>query len=239
MFSKHVLRRSAYLEPVWWKIKKEIDLQHLQRLKAFLSRILADFTVQWRHVLCGSYNNLTCRKLAYAIVQIVTLDFSITEASLPHPDIDGFLVWVDSYPEWPLTADHIVRVGGISIAVCQHTPHAIALIRQDFTKRVESTPGLANKSLTYLILSVREFSVYKLHPNMQRITEPMRLFDGINPPSDEAIEILLHATQTTRSMAPLHKLPLEVQDMILDEISTGSIEKARMGCLLNARSAFA
>jgi len=66
----------------------------------------------------------------------------------------------------------------------------------------------------------------------------MRPFDGINPPSDEAIDLLLHAMQTCRSMAPLHKLPLEVQDMILDEVSAGSIEKARMGCLLNAGSVF-
>jgi len=146
MFAKHVLRRSAYLEPCWWKIKEEIDLQHLQRHKAFLSRILADFAVQWRHVLCDSYNNLTCRKHAYAIIRMVTLDFSITETSLSRPDIDGYLVWVDSYPEWPLTTEHIVRVGGISIAVCQHTPHAIALIRQDFSKQIESSPGLANKA---------------------------------------------------------------------------------------------
>jgi hypothetical protein len=235
--AKHALQ-SVYQAPPWKMRRKNIDLQRLQRRKAFVSRILADFAFQWRHVLCGRYNNSTFRRLANAVVKIVTLDFTVEEATLSRQGTGGFLVWIDNLPEWGFASGHIVRVGGTSIVICQHAPHAVTLVRNDFAKQIQSTPGSAEKSLTYLILSVRELILYRINSELERYTEPKRLFNGMHPPSDEAIELLLQATQTSASTAPLRKLPVELQDAILDNVSAGPIESARVGCLLDAGSVF-
>ncbi|KAF1840530.1 uncharacterized protein K460DRAFT_349078 [Cucurbitaria berberidis CBS 394.84] len=235
--AKHALQ-SVYSAPCWRMRRKEIDLQRLQRRKTFVSRILADFAFQWRHIICSRYNNSTFRRLAYAIVRIVTLDFTVEEATLSRPGTGGFLVWINNIPEWDFASGHIVRVGGTSIVICQHVPHAITLVRKDYAKRILSTPGSADKTLTYLILSVRELILYRINSEVERYTESKRLFDGTYPPSEEAIEILLQATQTNILTTPLHKLPIELQDAILDKVSAGPIESARVGCLLDAGSVF-
>ena len=96
--AKHTLQ-SVYPAVCWKMRRKEIDLQRLRRRKAFVSRILVDFAVQWRHVLCGHYNNSIFRRLAYAIVRIVTLDFTVKEVTLLRQGTGGFLVWIDNLPE--------------------------------------------------------------------------------------------------------------------------------------------
>ncbi|KAF2801023.1 hypothetical protein K505DRAFT_291477 [Melanomma pulvis-pyrius CBS 109.77] len=236
--AKHTLQ-SVYSAPCWKMRRSGVDPQRLQRRKAFVSRILTDFAFQWRHVLCGRYNNSTFRRLAYAIVRIVTLDFTVEEATLSRQGTGGFLVWIDNLPKWGFASRHIVRVGGTSIIICQHAPHAVTLIRKDFAKRLLSTPSSADTSLTYLILSVQELILYRINRELERYTEPKRLFDGVHSPSDEAIELLLQATQTSAPTTPLHTLPLELQDAILDKVSVGPIESARVGCLLDVGSVFA
>ena len=239
--AKHALQSvySARRPVVFWKMRrKNIDLPRLQRRKAFVSRILADFAFQWRHVLCGRYNNSTFRRLANAVVRIVTLDFAVEEATLAHQSISRYLVWIDNLPQWDFASGHIVRVGGTAIVICQHTPHAITLIRNDFGKQIVSTPGSAGKTSTYLILSVRELILFRISRDFEKYTEPMRLFDGVHPPSEEAVELFLQATQTSPTTAPLRKLPVELQDAIIDKVSEEPIESARVGCLLDAGSVF-
>jgi hypothetical protein len=237
ILAKHTLQ-SAHAAPCWTMRRKEIDPQRLQRRKALVSKILADFAFQWRHVLCGRYNNFTFRRLAYAIIRIVTLDFTVKEATLPRPGSSGYLIWIYNLPEWGFASEHIVRVGRTPILICQHTPHAVTLAREDFAKQVQSTTGLVDKSVTYLILSVRELIMYRINSENERYIEPERLFDGTYPPSDEAIDLLLQATQTSAPTTPLQKLPVELQDAILEKVSAGPIESARIGCLLNAGSVF-
>ncbi|PVI02626.1 hypothetical protein DM02DRAFT_653291 [Periconia macrospinosa] len=69
-------------------------------------------------------------------------------------------------------------------------------------------------------------------------TKPKRLFDGTQPPSNEAIDLLLEATQTRPPTTLMHKLPIELQDMILNKVSAGPIESAKVGCMLNTGSVF-
>ncbi|KAF2254866.1 hypothetical protein BU26DRAFT_514692 [Trematosphaeria pertusa] len=213
--TKHAIQ-SVYPAPCWKMRRKEIDL----------------------HVLCGRYNHSTFQRLAYAIVRVVTLNFTVKEATLSRQGTGGFLVWIDNLPEWGFASGDIVRVGRTSIVICQHAPHAVTLVRKDFAKQIQSTPSSADESLTYLILSVREVILYQINSELKKYTEPMRLFDGTHPPSDEAIELLLQATQTSPPTAPLRKLPVELQDAIFDKVSAGPIESARVGCLLDAGSIF-
>jgi hypothetical protein len=127
----------------------------------------------------------------------------------------------------------------VRIRALPDVPHAITLVREDFAKQIQSHPGLADRGLTYLILSVRELLLYRIDSELERYTEPERLFDGMHPPSDEAIELILQATQTSAPTAPLRNLPVELQDAILNRVSAGPIESARVGCPLDAGSIFA
>jgi hypothetical protein len=151
---------------------------------------------------------------------------------------------MQNLPEWDPYGGHIVRVGGASIVISQHIPHAIALIREDFANRnlsalTRGSSKVADRGLTYLILSVQEIILYRISNDFIRHTNPKRLFDGTNPPSDEAIELLLEATQTSAPTALIHRLPVELQDMILDKVSAGPVDAARVGCILGAGSNFA
>ncbi|OCK78343.1 hypothetical protein K432DRAFT_436015 [Lepidopterella palustris CBS 459.81] len=239
---KHTLQ-SILRHPYWRMSRERIDLQHLERRKAFVCRVLADFAFQWRHILCGRYNNSTFRRLACAIIRIATLDFNVEEITLSRQGTGGFLVWIHNLPEWDPFNGNIVRVGGTSIVISQHIPHAITLIREDFAKQSLSSlkhnsSETSDKSLTYLILSVQEISLYRINTDLERYTKPERLFNGTHPPSDEAIKLLLEATQTSAPTTPIRSLPIELQDMILDKVSVGPIESARVGSILNAGSVF-
>lgn len=234
--AKHTLQ--SVHQVLYWKMGlKGIDLQRLLRRKAFVSKILADFAFQWRNVLCGIYNS-TFRRLAYAIVRIVTLDFTVEEVTLSRQGIGGFLVWIDNLPEWDFANGHIVRVGRTSIVMCEHAPHAVTMIRKDFAKQTLSFPDLTDKSLNYLILTVRELILYRINSEQESYTEPKQLFHGTSSPSEEAINLLLEASQSAATMAPLRNLPVELQDAILVKVSAGPIESARMSCLLDVGSVF-
>ncbi|KAF2808676.1 uncharacterized protein BDZ99DRAFT_509235 [Mytilinidion resinicola] len=238
----HTLQ-SIFPPPYWKMRRKDLDLQCLERHKAFVGRVLADLAFQWRHILCGRYNNSTFRRLACAIIRIVTLDFEVEEVTLSRRGIGGFLVWMNNLPEWGPFSGSIVRIGGASIVICQHIPHAITLIQKDFGKRVLTTldHNLCEtfpKTFTYLILSVQETILYRINKESRRYTKCERLLDDTHPPSYEAIELLLEAIQASAFMTPIHRLPVELQDMILDRVSAGPIESARVGCVLNAGSEF-
>ncbi|KAF2470884.1 uncharacterized protein BDR25DRAFT_325222 [Lindgomyces ingoldianus] len=150
----------------------------------------------------------------------------------------GFLAWIDNLPEWGFASGHMVRVGGTSIVICQHAPHAITLIRKDFGKQMPSTPSLVDKDLTYLILLVQGFILYQINSGFKKYTEPKRLLNGMHFPSNEAIDVFLQATQTNTPTTPLHRLSVELQDIMLDKVSAGLIESARIGCLLDAGLVF-
>jgi hypothetical protein len=221
--------------------RKTIDIQLFQRRKAFISKILAEFAFQWRHILCGRYNNYTFRRLAYAILRIVTLDFTVEEVTLPREGSEDVLVGVEKLPEWDFAREHIIRVGDVSIVVCQHPNHAEDMILEDFNKQFSHCLTV-KKCKTYLILSVRDIFICRRTGGNRggtfNTTEPARLFDGLNSPSDEAIDFLLQATLPSVPRTWFDKLPLELQDLVLNQVPAGSIERARVGCLLEAGSIF-
>ena len=233
--------QSSFKPPHWQMRRIGLDSKHLERHKAFVCRVLTDFAFQWRHILCGRYNNLTFRRLACAIIRIATFDFNVVEATLPRPGIGGFLVGIHNLPEWEPFSGHIVQVGTTSVVICQHTQHALTLIRDDFARRSIPKHGSSetpDDNFTYLILSVQEIILYRKNRHSERYTKPERLFDGTHPPSDEAVELLLKATQGSVPTTRIHSLPVELQDMITNKVSEGPIESARVGCILNAGTAF-
>lgn len=213
------------------------------RHDAFVSKVLTDFGIQWRHILCSNYNNSTFRKLACAIIRLVTLDFNVVEATTRRRGRGGYLVEMHSLPEWDALRSNIVRAGGVSIVIAQHPQHAVTVIREDYENYILSNglydPFSTSKHIrTYLVLTVREIMLYRVGGGSERCTQPERLFDGVLPPSDAAIELLLEATRIQAPETPLHGLAVELQDIILDNVSKGPIERAKVGCLLDIGSPF-
>ncbi|KAI3338038.1 hypothetical protein F4824DRAFT_96901 [Ustulina deusta] len=236
--------RPFLASPYWNLRRKGLDPERLGRRRAFVGRVLNDFAFQWRHILCGRYNNSTFRKFACAIIRIATLDFNVVEATTSRQGSGGFLVWLHNLPEWdPLKGD-VVPVSRISIVVSRHITHAIAIARKHFAKTTPSAPSqiastLSDKYQTYLILTVREVILYRIKNDSEIYTKPERLFDGYEPPSEEALQLLLEATYGRFTGTLTHRLPIELQDRILDNVSAGPIERARVGCILECGSIFA
>jgi hypothetical protein len=240
---EHPQHTSSFILPqtLWSPRRKALDLSVLERRKALLSRVLDDFAFQWRHVLCGPYNNSTFRRLAHAVIRLVTLDFTVVELVTPRQGASGALVRLQDLPEWNPCRD-IIRRGGVSIVSSQHTPHAISLIRADFRKwktsslqhKFSGTPDMAR---TYLIFSMREIILYQISEDHERQSKVEPLFSDAVAFSPKAVDLLLEATQSRSPAVYIQNLAVELQDMILDN-AAGPLQHAKLGCNLNIGSAF-
>jgi hypothetical protein len=70
-----------------------------ERRLAFSSRVLSDFADQWRHILRSSYAESTFRRLAKAVVSIVTYEFRVDEVfTRQHISFGSFYVTVLDVP---------------------------------------------------------------------------------------------------------------------------------------------
>jgi hypothetical protein len=231
---------SPVLPPPYRKLKRQgLDLSLFKQRKALLARMLSDFAFQWRHVLRGPFNGSTFHRLAYAIVRIVTLDFTVMEINTPRRGTGGFLVRLQDLPRWNPWNGDIIRTGGASIVICQHVVHATSIIRADFKKwttdDLKQDPiGKPEVFRTYLILSVHELLLYQINSRIERCTKSECLFDNTGAFSPEAVDLILESTQQRIPTTYIHTLPCELQDLILDEIA-GPLERAKIGCNLHTK----
>ncbi|KAI1174447.1 hypothetical protein F4777DRAFT_385053 [Nemania sp. FL0916] len=231
------------ISPPYRKLRRRgLDAERIERRRAFVGRILADFAFQWRHILCSRYNDSTFRKFASAIIKIATLDFNVVEVTTSRHGIGGFIIWLHNLPGWDAFKERVIPISGTSTSVVmsRHIPHAIAMIRDHFAKTWNSGPDGCWEYRSYLILTVREVILYQINSDSPEIyTEPKRLFNGYDPPCQEAIQLLLEATYSGCDTTLIHQSPVELQDLILDNVSMGPIERARVGCILECGSRFA
>jgi hypothetical protein len=200
--------------------------------------VLHDFNYKWRHILRRQYNDLIFRRLARAIIRIATMDFNIVEISSVLQRDRWFPVSTSDYPEWGPFDSHVVQIGRLSIVLSQDLASCLRIIREDFADQkwdhaCELSCKDSSERRTYLVVSVRHIVLCQMDHHALAYTRPEPLFDGKNPPSSEAIRLLLIATCCRFPRTPIHKLPLELQEMILRSVSPGNIEGARLGCLLN------
>lgn len=100
--------------------------------------------------------------------------------------------------------------------------------------------GLRN---TYLLFSGRDIVLCRGDGHGKRKhTAPTPLLNGVHAPPLSAIELLLQALAFAYPPPPptrLQWLPVELQDRILEYVSEGPIEAARLGCLHEIGSPFA
>ena len=230
--------------PTW-----EPECDNVEQRLTFTSRLLQDFSHQWRHVLRGQYNNSTFRRLARAIINIVTSDFTVKEIASSRAGVPGPIVWLRNLPQWDPVARYTIYFNRVTAVFCQNICYAQAMIQADLGHRRAYSHQLRDSAsfetpcedITYVVVSVREVFLYKaclgdLHPPIY--TRPEPLLNGVNIPSTEAIQYLLLMTDPPNHGSRLHKLPIEVQDIILANLSRGPLESARLGCILSLGSTF-
>jgi hypothetical protein len=217
-----------------WRPQVLID----ERTREFTHRILLDFDRQWRHILRNSYNAITLRVLARALLLLSTLDFDIYEETKPRHGRRGSHVWITHLPTWrPLEAG-IVYFGKVHVVLCHSIQEGISMVQKHATSP-ESTA-----THPYMILSIKHIMLCRATgPNAFEYTAPERLFNGnpdAEPPSTLALDYLIWAV--TPSVRPestyLHLLPIETQDNILKYVFAGSVATAKIGCLLGLGSVF-
>ncbi|KAI9878950.1 MAG: hypothetical protein M1830_010068 [Pleopsidium flavum] len=226
--------RTAFPPPYW------SPTDHvLERTEAFVSRILEDFAYQWRHILRNRYNESTFRKLASAVIRIAMLDFNVVEEAPRRRSRNYHMVDVHQLPEWKCLDPTVIQIGCVWVVLSQDIKNSISLIREDYANHKDNAShGKPNRSVTYLVLSLRHIILCNIDDKTLKYTQPEPLFDGTNPPSKGAIKLLLIALHAAHTIPPIHYLPAELQDNILNSVSEGEIEGARIGCILNLGTPF-
>lgn len=232
-------------EMPYWKPRIELD----ERVKAFTYPLLRDFHHRWRHVLRNDFNFTTLRVLANAVIRLSTLDFEVRENTGGN-FVAATHVWITHLPPWdPLSAD-IQRAGSLHIVLCQDIQEGLLKAKQHLATRQFSVAGSqqatkdAEPQADYLILSVKHIVLcHATSPTSLKTTAPEPLFNGDSgsePSSDLALDYLIWATASARILpvTPLQSLPLEVQNLILTHVSTGTVEAAKEGCLLGLGTPF-
>ncbi|RDL33343.1 Uncharacterized protein BP5553_08782 [Venustampulla echinocandica] len=214
-----------------------------ERCLALSSRVLLDFADQWRHILRSSYAESTFRRLAKAIVSIATNDFRVDEVfTKQHIDFRSFYITVLDVPSWEPYERHLFSIGGTTVVLHQDLQTALKIAKDEAREsRKVMNPSDGTEQRTYLLLSVRHMLVCHVDSTGTfSYTAPTTLMDGLTLPSPSAINLLLQALSPSRPPAhtPVHSLPLEIQDRILERVSEGLVEAARLGCVLGLGSPF-
>ncbi|KAF2493951.1 hypothetical protein BU16DRAFT_60318 [Lophium mytilinum] len=212
------------------------------RLRAFTHHLLHDFHHQWRHIHRRRYNSITLRALARAIIRLSTLDFEVRQNTGEGRVPLGLHVRITELPAWEPFENDIVRVGSIYVVLCQHIQEGLSMARRHLSSRDCSKKTASGEAQAqYMVLSVK--SIMLCHVTIQHSLEctvPEPLFNGIEPPSGLALDYLIWATASARPwiFTPLQSLPIEIQNIILDYEVIGTLEAAKVGCLLGLGSPF-
>ncbi|KAI8723148.1 hypothetical protein NCS52_00170000 [Fusarium sp. LHS14.1] len=222
--------------PYW-----EPEVYQRPREKTFLGRVLRDFAYTWRHVLRRQMNTMTFMKLAYATLWISTMDFTIRERTgFEHITEGGAYVWLVDLPNWETPKATLVKAGSTWFVLAQDIQDGLEMVR----RHAEGHSSLKSPTVnvvTYAILSLWHLTLCKAKGNGIAWTKSEALF-GESPASDDAIDMLLWATNTARhaKLEPsrLNLLPTEIQDRILYQATTSLVASGKLGCELGLGSPF-
>ncbi|KAF5634197.1 hypothetical protein F52700_5917 [Fusarium sp. NRRL 52700] len=214
-----------------WDLQPKFD----PRKKAFLGRILRDFGHTWRHILPREVNNATFMRLAYAVIWILSLDFTIIERTGFENVIGrgGPYVTVADLPRWDVPDETIVQIGSCWFVLARDTPKGIEMIREHMgtsTAMADSTTS----TVTYAILTLKQIVCCKVHNGELALTQREPLFSDTYP-SDAATDLLLWASDPHHAEPKpyrLNYLPVEIQDRIIRQGTTSSIAAAKLGIQL-------
>lgn len=216
------------------------DIQVSERNIAFTSRVLNDFNLQWRHILRNRYNDFTFRRVARAILLIVTFDFKIVAVTTSRQGTRGVLVGPLDQPAWVPLESQIVRASRGWVVVSQDPVDCVSLIREHMASQQKQILKQSVESrIYYLVLTIRHITICCAYKNNTlEWTHAERFLNGLTPLSDRAIALLLWITSPKPPRSLIQRLPLEIQDRIIRYVSQGPVEVAKVGCVPGLGSPF-
>ncbi|PVH77435.1 hypothetical protein DL98DRAFT_573732 [Cadophora sp. DSE1049] len=154
---------------------------------------------------------------------------------------DSYVRAVD-VPYWEPYENRLFSIGDTTVVLHQDLQTALKIAKDEAKENSKlMNQGDRTVQRTYLLLSVRHMMVCHFNATGKFLyTAPTVLMDGLTLPSPTAITLLLQALKPSRPppRTPVHDLPLEIQDRILEHVSKGPVEAARLGCFLGLGSPF-
>lgn len=135
-----------------------------------------------------------------------------------------------------------MRVGTVWVVLCQDIQNGLSIAQQHAASREISTTTSGEAHAHYMILSVKHIMLCDATDRASlKHTAPEPLFNGdydTGSSSDLALNYLLWATASARPsiFTTLQSLPIEVQDIILNYSSVGTVGAAKLGCMLGLGS---
>jgi hypothetical protein len=203
-------------------------------------RLASDYERTWRTA------GLTIKRyglhpLAMGILSCLTMNFDMRKISAAHqkqhPDVAQFnfsdlLRW----RAWPgAQVVSTVSFGETQVIFTERMDLATSLVHEHFNTMITSQPfGVTrdshkrhrrlrcNITVHYIVTSIREIQYFTktlgMGPIRMTCTPVIPFFDGVDPPSETAVRWLLNAIygQAYPHVPLLQKLPVELQEMIID-----------------------
>ena len=174
--------------PYW---KPELDLYPRER--SFLGHMLRDFGYTWRHVLRRQMNTTTFLKLAYAVIWILTLEFSITDrVGFEHVSDGGIYVDVTALPNWDTPQSTFFQMGSCWLALAQDASEGLKAVRHHMSNGL-ATSGSKQDVRIYIILTLQHVILCKADGEELVWTKPETLFD-MAPASGTIVGIVPYIT---------------------------------------------
>jgi hypothetical protein len=234
------LNSPVYSDVEYWKPDVPTD----ERMFTFVGKLLKDFNQQWSHILTPSYNCVTRRILARAIVGLCRLDFYVREKVLDQPKMcEGAFVRGLAQPEWGALGSDTIRIGNTWLILADCLEEGLQMARRKNAECGSIIRRRLNQwhdDPEYLILSINQVMVCRFDDNSkQHYTKPEPFLQGERgEASDAAIKYILWALskQKASSFSLFHSIPLELQDMILSKV--GTVQAGYLGCVLDLGSPF-
>ncbi|KAF4952091.1 hypothetical protein FSARC_12723 [Fusarium sarcochroum] len=216
----------------------EPDFECISKTKSVPGRILKDFVYIWRHLLRRRQNDVTFAKLAHAVVNIAILNFSVSDRTGFDHSQGGPYVWIDDLPQWDTPNNNCIRARASWFVLTQDITHGVDLIQQHIDNRNKNGDIPTSDSGTYAILTLQHIVICRVHGKDLEWTRPEVFFNNEETISDRAIDMILWAVHSPSEPTLLHKLPMEIQDLILRFSRTSSVGAATLGCQLGLGSPF-
>lgn len=225
-----------------WKPEIDIDRRVWQ-----LTRLLIDdFHIAWEHITRYKFNSITLGKLARGLIRLATLDFEVIE-SMGEPTPRDPHVAIRDLPRWEGYEAPIVRVGNLWVVLCQAVQEGLSMAQshaasEEFSvSEVQGLADPASEQAHYMVLTVKHVMLCRvIGPGKLCHTMPEPLYNGNanEMTSCLATEYVVWATESARNVGhlddpPVHNLPLEIQEMVLQEASRGKVASAHIGCVYN------
>ncbi|CAO2652379.1 Nn.00g006620.m01.CDS01 [Neocucurbitaria sp. VM-36] len=216
----------------------------------FVYRIVSDYEFNWR-INKFTTERYGLQQLANGLLSCFTLNFKAqkippknTSGSsyfCKRPRKENLLRW-RAWPSPPVVPT--VSLEDTHILFTERIEEAMVLVNEHFASVGLARLVLSNRlgaTAQYVVTSIREIQYFRKTHQSASCTPVSSFFNGQDPPSRTGVQWMLSAIHghAYPLRAPIHDLPVELQEIILDYATDGSvIDRAVYASVLGIEVAF-